>query len=76
MRKRDGFFIHGGTVWGSAGCIDLRYNDTFFRQYLKNENIDRLYVAVSYDKEVIEITEEQEIQDPAFYPGNLSYQNF
>ncbi len=27
-RGRSGFFIHGGTSWGSAGCIDLRYGDT------------------------------------------------
>lgn len=24
---RSGFFIHGGQRWGSAGCIDTRYND-------------------------------------------------
>ena len=76
MRKRKGFFIHGGTVWGSAGCIDLRYNDTFFRLYLRKGNIDRLYVAVSYDKEFVEITEKQEVKNPAFYLENFSYPNF
>ena len=32
MHERDGFYIHGGTSCGSAGCIDLtKYNDEFHR---------------------------------------------
>ena len=30
--SRYGFFIHGGSTWGSAGCIDLcRGDESFFR---------------------------------------------
>jgi hypothetical protein len=33
--SRGGFFIHGGKVWGSAGCIDLTYGMDSFRKKIK-----------------------------------------
>ena len=32
---RSGFFIHGGSSWGSAGCIDLTCHDKNFQQALQ-----------------------------------------
>ena len=31
---RGGFFIHGGTTWGSAGCIDLTYGMASFSKVI------------------------------------------
>ncbi|MCK5232065.1 MAG: DUF2778 domain-containing protein [Desulfobulbaceae bacterium] len=35
--KRGGFFIHGGSQYGSAGCIDLSYNMKRFVEVLRSE---------------------------------------
>ncbi|MBU6280323.1 MAG: DUF2778 domain-containing protein [Actinomycetales bacterium] len=38
---RSGFFIHGGQQWGSAGCIDVRHNDSAVHEEvekIKKEN--------------------------------------
>ena len=73
-RGRSGFFIHGGRVFGSKGCIDLRDHEILFRNYLQAENIKKIYVAVNYPQEVIEITESREentpnlLLDSYFYP--------
>jgi hypothetical protein len=34
--SRGGFFIHGGKVFGSAGCIDLAYGMKSFRKKLES----------------------------------------
>jgi hypothetical protein len=36
MKGRSGFFIHGGLIPGSAGCIDLGTNELEFYDLLKN----------------------------------------
>ncbi len=32
--QRDGFFIHGGNSWGSAGCIDIKNGDKDLNVFL------------------------------------------
>lgn len=47
---RSGFTIHGGEVYGSAGCIDLGpYSDIFFRSLrLMNQHTPIMNVNVNY----------------------------
>lgn len=49
--KRGGFFIHGGKVLGSAGCIDLTSNiDTFVNDLQKEGAIKKcqIHLTVKY----------------------------
>jgi hypothetical protein len=51
--QRGGFFIHGGKVPGSAGCIDLTRHMAAFVSDLKNENARRkcqIHLTVQYPK--------------------------
>jgi hypothetical protein len=50
VRERSGFFIHGGSVFGSAGCIDLQKNDKVFKKFFDLTNLSSLYIYVRYDK--------------------------
>lgn len=47
--KRGGFFIHGGTVPGSAGCIDLTTNMDKFVDKLTNElgGLPKCYIPLT-----------------------------
>jgi type VI secretion system (T6SS) effector TldE1-like protein len=45
---RGGFFIHGGTNWGSAGCIDLTYGMTSFAKAVSPLTGCHLPVKVDY----------------------------
>ncbi|RMH10685.1 MAG: M23 family metallopeptidase [Planctomycetota bacterium] len=59
---RSGFYIHGGTSWGSAGCIDLRTQDSdFFQNYLKPDPDGATVFEVTVDyrgKSYVEATDE------------------
>lgn len=60
--RRAGFYIHGGTSWGSAGCIDLRTQDEqFFREVFKPDpdGATMFQVTVDYGgKAYVEATDE------------------
>ena len=59
IRQRDGFFIHGGLDFGSAGCIDLQEGDTNFQKYFVSTRLSSIYVYVKYDKERVTIREQR-----------------
>ncbi len=44
---RGGFFIHGGDVWGSAGCIDLTYGMESFTSKMKELDSEDCYVPLT-----------------------------
>jgi hypothetical protein len=52
---RDGFTIHGGWEWGSAGCIDLTGGiDDFTKLFLRNfSNHQKTYLNVSYQENLV-----------------------
>ena len=52
-----GFFVHGGSEFGSAGCIDLQKNDKAFHDYLQQINQSSLFILVNYAKEKVTIRE-------------------
>jgi len=57
-RNRDGFNIHGGTTWGSAGCVDLRDKDKDFHDFMdrvRKDNKECCYIkiVVKYPKEQV-----------------------
>lgn len=58
-RGRGGFFIHGGSDFGSAGCIDLRRGDTEFQKYFTSTNMASMYVYVRYEKERVKVQEKK-----------------
>lgn len=45
---RSGFSIHGGDVYGSAGCIDLGHEEVSFFGTLAALGIDKITLDVSY----------------------------
>lgn len=52
---REGFFIHGGDNWGSAGCIDLTGDDATFHDFMEsvrsaNTGCCYIKVAVKYGR--------------------------
>jgi hypothetical protein len=52
--KRGGFFIHGGKVLGSAGCIDLTHHIDKFVSDLETEGAMRkcqLHLTIRYSQE-------------------------
>ncbi len=55
---RGGFFIHGGTEWGSAGCIDIKNGDKKLFKYLDGLCNCYVLVKVKYLHSEIETTEE------------------
>ena len=59
IRGRSNFFIHGGTDFGSAGCIDLQKNDAVFEKYFTTTELPSIYVYVSYEEERVKIQEEK-----------------
>ena len=50
MYERNGFSIHGGARFGSAGCIDLADNDLDFFEKLKKYGRDMI-INVKYPSE-------------------------
>ena len=58
-RKRGGFFIHGGSNFGSAGCIDLQKKDSAFQKYFSSIKLPSIYVYVNYDKRTVETQEKK-----------------
>ena len=64
---RSKFNIHGGTSWGSAGCIDLKGNDSALAGFLTEvltENCCCCYipVKVAYAKRYVTKTERWSMQ--------------
>ena len=59
IRQRDGFFLHGGSDFGSAGCIDLQEGETKFQKYFVSTGLSSIYVYVKYDKERVVIQEKK-----------------
>jgi hypothetical protein len=47
---RDGFSIHGGDKYGSAGCIDLGHNEVAFFKELAGRGITNIKLDVAYDR--------------------------
>lgn len=47
---RGGFTIHGGTSWGSRGCIDMRYGATSLYNSMSTNNLpnNKVYLGVRY----------------------------
>ena len=68
VRKRTGFFIHGGLNFGSAGCIDLQEGDTKFQKYFVSTGLSSMYVYVKYDMERVKIQEKRETIDYPIVP--------
>ena len=61
---RSVFFIHGGTGWGLAGCIDLSRGDEQFEKYLSGQSNCYVPVRVSYVVEKYTISETNYEYDP------------
>ena len=57
IRKRTGFFVHGGAEFNTRGCIDLRRGDTAFQKYFVSTKLPLIYIYVSYEKERVKIQE-------------------
>lgn len=45
---RSGFFIHGGSNWGSAGCIDIKGGDIKLNEFLSGQCNCYVPVTVKY----------------------------
>ena len=58
-RKRSGFFIHGGSDFGSAGCIDLQKKDSVFQKYFDSTGLSFIYVCVNYETPNVKIQEKK-----------------
>lgn len=54
-RKRDSFTIHGGTEYGSAGCIDLKHEIDEFHSYVLKLPQKKIFLYAKYPEETIEI---------------------
>jgi len=68
---RRNFYLHGGSLWGSRGCIDCGMNiNTFYRSFIKeNTHLvnDKVYLNVQYTRNL-----KFEIQNrPASLPLNI-----
>ncbi len=63
---REGFFIHGGTSWGSAGCIDVKTGDKILDKYIKRHTKSKIYVKVQYRKTKETITEKKTSFNPEY----------
>jgi len=59
IRKRSGFFIHGGLDFNTMGCIDLQEGETKFQKYFVSTGLSSIYVYVKYDKERVTIREQR-----------------
>ena len=59
VRKRTGFFIHGGLDFNTGGCIDLQEGDTKFQKYFVSTGLSSIYVYVKYDKVRVTIREQR-----------------
>ena len=68
VRKRTGFFIHGGAEFNTRGCIDLQRGDTKFQKYFASTGLASIYVYVKYDRERVKIKEKRETIDYPLYP--------
>ena len=68
VRKRTGFFIHGGEEFNTRGCIDLQRGDAKFQKYFVSTGLSSIYVYVKYDKERVKIQEKRETIDYPLYP--------
>ena len=54
---RSGFFIHGGTSWGSIGCIDIKSGDSKLHDFLSSFCDCFVPVTVSYSVKKRVVTE-------------------
>ena len=68
VRKRTGFFIHGGEEFNTKGCIDLQRGDTKFQKYFVSTGLSSMYVYVKYDRERVKIQEKRETIDYPIVP--------
>ena len=64
MRDRKNFFLHGGSDFGSGGCIDLQKNDDIFQKYFTSTKLSGIYIYVNYDNEFATIQENKD----RYYP--------
>ena len=71
LRNRSGFFIHGGSEFGSGGCIDLRRQDRAFRDYLLSTGLKMLHVYVYYAKKTVHTVEKRSMNYPVL-PHDIS----
>lgn len=53
--NRDGFTIHGGTTWGSAGCVDLANGMTDFTREIMSRFGEKVYMKVDYTTPVLKL---------------------
>jgi hypothetical protein len=61
---RNGFFIHGGSRWGSKGCIDLESGDTQFHNLLKGIGVcGCCYIPVTVKYTVQQATKSDSVTD-------------
>jgi RHS repeat-associated protein len=59
---RGGFFLHGGTLWGSAGCIDVKNSDALIHSYFGTfDNKPCCYVDVIVEYSVAEVFREDRL---------------
>jgi len=68
VRKRTGFFIHGGEEFNTRGCIDLQRGDAKFQKYFASTGLSSIYVYVKYDRARVKIQEKRETIDYPLYP--------
>jgi hypothetical protein len=51
---RDNFYMHGGSLWGSRGCIDLGAGVTeFYKSFMgNNHGGDKVFLKVQYPQDM------------------------
>ena len=45
---RDNFYLHGGSLWGSRGCIDCGAGINNFNFMVRNFGNDKVFLKVEY----------------------------
>lgn len=53
--NRNDFYLHGGAIWGSRGCIDLGAGINNFYNYFMNtnpQNTGKVYIQVKYAEDL------------------------
>jgi len=56
-KGRGGFFIHGGSEFGSAGCIDVAQQDNVIDQLIRQRGCSKIKVIVKYRDRSVRVPE-------------------
>ncbi len=71
--NRGGFFLHGSTSPGSAGCIDLVSNDYLIGSLIKRRGCEKIKVVVAYPNRSISVPKPQPPSPPFTGPPDRRY---